>query len=128
MLPKKANRLIASLRQIPYQPETGDNRAMVPLSAAYQSLINKQHKTHDDNTLVQLKNHWAQWFRGTDFEYLQPTRIDSNHILWLYAPNAILRQKAQLKCENALKILRVHYPSLTAIQCALSLANTNKST
>lgn len=128
MLPKKANRLIASFRQIPYHPETGDNRAMVPLSAAYHSLVNKLHKTHDDNILVQLQNHWTQWFMGTDFEHLQPARIDSNHILWLYAPNAILRQKAQLKCESALKILRIHYPSLTAIQCTFSLVKTNNPT
>ncbi|MCQ2956258.1 MAG: hypothetical protein MJ218_03720 [Opitutales bacterium] len=126
-MPKKANRLIASLRQIPYYPEPGDNRAMVPLSAACQSLINKQQKNPDDNTLDQLKSHWAQWFRGTDFEHLQPARIDSNHTLWLYAPNAILRQKAQLKCENALKIIRIHYPSLTAIQCTFSLVKTNQS-
>ena len=126
MLPKKANRLIASLRQIPYYSETGDNRAIVPLSAACQLLINRQHQTYGNNTLIQLKNHWAQWFRGTDFEHLQPARIDSNHILWLYAPNAIIRQKAQLKCENALKILRIHYPSLTAVQCTFLFANTNQ--
>ena len=96
--------LIAAFRGV---PSFGFERLLPPPKPFAKVLTKAVQRTSElySPTFQMLQTHWDDWFRGTEFQFVVPERLDRWNALWLKTPDAIVRQKLQFKSDRLLKTL-----------------------